>query len=70
MKGNEPKRNQAIYTVNIYVTKSSLLINGPQTQKFILEIIPIIQLWVLENKTAINVSDQKLKKLLGKLKVE
>ena len=35
-----------------------------------LEVIPIIQLWALENKTAINISDQKLKKVLGKLKVE
>ena len=69
----ESRRNQAIYTVNIYPTKSSkgsLLINGPQTQKFILEVIQITQLWVLENKNAINISYQKLKKTLGKLKVE
>ena len=33
-----------------------------------LEVIPTIQLWALENKTAIYISDQKLKKLLGKLK--
>ena len=39
-------------------------------QKFILEVIPIIHLWALENKTAIDVSDQQLKKVLGKLKVE
>ena len=35
-----------------------------------LEVIPIIQLWALENKTAINISNQKLKKVLGKLKAE
>ena len=58
-----------MYTVNICRTKSSLLINDPQTQKFILEVIPIIQLWALENKTAINISDQKLKKV-GKLNIE
>ena len=34
----------ALYTVNIYVTKSSLIINGPQTQKFILKVMPIIQM--------------------------
>ena len=28
------------------------------------EVIPIIQLWALENKTATNISDQKLKKVL------
>ena len=70
VKEKESRRNQVIYTVNVYRTKSSLLINGPQTQKFILEVIPIIQLWALENETAINISDQKLKKVLGKLKVE
>ena len=66
----ESSRNQVIYTVNIYRTKSSLLINGPQMQKFILEVIPIVQLWALENKSAIDISDQKLKKVLGKLKTE
>ena len=65
----ESRRNKAI-TVNVYRTKSSLLINGPRTQKFILEVIPIIQLWALENKIAVNISDPKLKKVLGKLKVE
>ena len=70
VKEKKSRRNQVIYTVNIYRTKSTLLINGSQTQKFILEFIPITQLWALENKTAINISDQKLKKLLGKVKVE
>ena len=35
-----------------------------------MEVIPIIQLCVLENKTAIDISDQKLKKILSKLKIE
>ena len=39
-------------------------------QKFILEVIPIVQLWALENKSAIDISDQKLKKVLRKLKTE
>ena len=70
VREKESSRNQVIYTVNIYLTKSSLLINGPQMQKFILEVIPIVQLWVLENKSAIDISDQKLKKVLRKLKTE
>ena len=37
-------------------------------QNFILDVIPIIQLWALENKSAIDISDQKLKKVLSKLK--
>ena len=39
-------------------------------QKFVLEVIAIIQLWALEIKTAIDISDQKLKKLLSKLNIE
>ena len=31
VKEKESRRNQVIYTVNTYHTKSSLLINGPQT---------------------------------------
>ena len=70
VREKESRRNQVIYTVNIYRTKSSLLINGPQMQKFILDVIPIVQLWALENKSAIDISDQKLRKLLSKLKIE
>ena len=43
VKEKESRRNQVIYTVNIYHTISSLLINGPQAQKFILDVIPIVQ---------------------------
>ena len=67
VKEKESGRKQVIYTVNIYRTKSSLLINS--RQKVILEVIPIIQLWALENKSRKNLSDQKLKEVLGKLKV-
>ena len=70
VREKESRRNQVIYTVNIYQTKRSLLINGPQMQKFVLEAIPIVQLWALKNKSAIDISDQKLKKLLSKLKIE
>ena len=34
-----------------------------------LEVISITQLWTLQNKTATDISDQKLKKALGKLKM-
>ena len=39
-------------------------------QKFISEVISIIQLWTLENKTVIDIRDKKLKKVLDKLKIE
>ena len=63
VKEKDSRRNQVINTVNIYRTKSSLLINDPHTQKFILAVIPLIELWAIENETAINVSDQKLKEV-------
>ena len=44
-----------MHKVNIYRTKSSLFITDSQTQKFILEVILIIQLLALENKTEIKV---------------
>ena len=39
-------------------------------QKFILEVVPIIQLSSIENKTVIDISNQKLKKVIGKFKIE
>ena len=39
-------------------------------QKFVSKVIAIVQLQALENKTAIDISDQKLKKALSKLKIE
>ena len=70
VREKQSRRNQVIYTVNIYRTKSSLLINGPQMQKFMLEVIRIVRLWALENNSEIDISDQKLKKVLSKLKIE
>ena len=39
-------------------------------QNFVSKVIPIVQLQALENKTAIDISDKKLKKVLSKLKIE
>ena len=57
----------AIFTINIYRTKSSFLINGPQVHKFIQEILPWIKSWVQVNKTAIDMCDQQLEKCLESL---
>ena len=70
VREKQSRRNQVIYAVNIYRTKSSLLINGPQMQKFMLEVIRIVRLWALENNSEIDISDQKLRKVLSKLKIE
>ena len=57
VKVKDSRKNEVIYTLNISRTESSSLINRPQTQKFILEVVPIIQLWGLESKTAKNISE-------------
>lgn len=51
----------------MYRTTRSLLINGPQVQKFVQEILPIIQTWDQNNRTVINICDQKLERMLKKL---
>ena len=44
LESNTTRRNErALFTVNIYRTTSSLLVNGQQMQKFIYEILPAIQ---------------------------
>ena len=58
------------FTVNIYRTKSSFLINGPQVQKFIQEILPWIQSWAEVNKTVIHMCNQQLENMLRKLDME
>ena len=57
VKVKDSKKNEVIYTFNISRTENSSLINCPHTQKFILEVVPIIQLWGLESKTAKNISE-------------
>ena len=50
---------ETIFTVNIYGIKTNLIINGPQVRKCVIEIITIMLLWVLENKTSMKTSDKK-----------
>ena len=57
IKEKDSRRNRIIFATNIYRTKSSLPKNGPHKPKFILEVILVIQLSALENKTAVNISD-------------
>ena len=61
------KGNRAIFTVNMYRTKSSFLINGSQVQKFINEILPSIQSWEEENKREIKIEDKKIEEKLKEL---
>ena len=62
--------DRVIFTIYIYRTKSSFLINKPQTQNFIQEILPGIQPWAQVNKTAIDMCNQQLEKMYRKLDME
>ena len=70
VKDKNSRGQRLIFTINIYRTKNSFLINGPQLQKFIQEILPWIQSWAQVNKTAIDMCDQQLEKMLRKLDME
>ena len=69
MAQKESRRNEAIFTINVFRTKSSFLINGPQVQKFLLELLPVVQSWATENTVDINIKDEKLKNVLSKMKI-
>ena len=67
-KSNATRRyKKALFTVNIYRTTSRLLINGPQVQKFIQEILPAIQTWAQHNGTVVVMCDQELERMPKKL---
>ena len=70
VKDKNSRGQWIIFTINIYRTKKSFLINGPQVQKFILEILPWIQSWAEVNKTAVDMCDRQLEKMLRKLDME
>ena len=70
VKDKNSREQRVIFTTNIYRIKSSFLINGSQVQKFIQEILPWIQSWAQVNKTAIDMCNQQLEKMLRKLDME
>ena len=66
----EVRGNRPIFTINVYRTTTSFLVNGTQVQKFIQKVIPMIQSWAQYNQTAIEVMDKTIEKLLGELKTQ
>ena len=58
------RENRLIFTINIYRTTSSFLVNGTQVQKFIQKVIPIIQSWAQYNQATIEVMDEKIEQVL------
>ena len=69
MVQKESSRNEAIFTINVFRTKSSFLINGTQVQRFLLELLTVVHSWVTENTVDINIKDKKLKNVLSKIKI-
>lgn len=69
VKEKDSRRNKAIFTINIYRTTSSMMVNGPQVQKFIQEMVPVIQSWAQENQEELNMADKQLEKILKRLKI-
>ena len=62
-KEKNARRALPIFVTNIYRTTSTLLINGPQVQRFVQEILPVLQSWADQNKKEIDILDQHLEKM-------
>ena len=65
-KERNARRALPIFVINIYRTTSTLLINGPQVQRFVQE-IPVLQSWADQNEKEIDICDQHLEKMLRKV---
>ena len=66
-KESNARRTLPIFVINICGTTSTLLINGPQIQRFVWEILPVLQSWVDQNEKEIDICDQHLEKMLRKV---
>ena len=66
-KEKNARRALPIFVINIYRTTSSLLINGTKIQRFVQEILPVLQSWADQNEKEIDICDQYLEKMLRKL---
>ena len=66
-KKKNARRALPIFVTNIYRTTSKLLINEPQVQRFVQEILPVLQSWAHQNEKEIHICDQHLEKMLRKV---
>ena len=66
-KERNARRALPIFVINIYRITSTLLINGPQVQRFVQEILPVLQSWADQDEKEINICDQHLEKMLRKV---
>ena len=56
-----------IFVMKIYRTTSTLLLNGPQEQRFVQEILPALQSLADQNEKEIEICDQHFEKMLRKI---
>ena len=56
-KDKNVRKALPIFVTNIYRTTSTLLINGPQIQRFVREILPLLQSWADQNEKEIDICD-------------
>ena len=49
-KERNARRSLPIFVINIYRTTSTLLINRPKVQRFVQEILPVLQSWQIRTK--------------------
>ena len=66
-KERNTRRALPIFVTKIYRTTSMSLINGPQVQRFVQEILSVFKSWVDQNKKQIDICDQHLEKILRKV---
>ena len=56
-KEKNARRALPVFVTNIYRTTSTLPINGPQVQRFVQELLPVLQSWADQNEKEIDVCD-------------
>ena len=66
-KQKNARRALPIFVTNISRTTSTLLINGPLVQRFMHEILPVLQSWADQSEKEIDICDQHLEKMLRKV---
>ena len=54
------RRALPIFVTNIYRTTNTLLINKTKVQRFMQEILPVLQSWIDQNKKEIDICDQNV----------
>ena len=61
------RRALPIIVTKTYRATSTLLVNGHQVQRFVQEILPVLQSRAVQNEMEIDICDQHLEKILRKV---